>query len=128
MKKGFTLAELIGVLVVLALIAMIAIPSVTTTIKNNKAKICTINFENIINDAKNWASNNITKLPKEGKNIEISFSDLVKYGYSEKELVNTKTGEAFPSSWKVVINNINNNFDYSIYNGNNYIDYYNFCK
>lgn len=128
MKKGFTLAELIGVLVVLALIAMIAIPSVTTTIKNNKAKICIINFENIINDAKNWASNNITKLPKEGENIEISFSDLVKYGYSEKELVNTKTGEAFPNSWKVVINNINNNFDYAIYNGNNYIDYYNFCK
>ena len=34
MKKGFTLIELLGVLVVLALILVVAVPSVTSSLKN----------------------------------------------------------------------------------------------
>lgn len=127
MKKGFTLAELIGVLVVLALIGMIAIPSVTKSIKENKKKICNISFNNIIEEAKSWASNNIERLPNENEEIEISFSDLVKYGYSEDNLVDPKTKEAFSNDWKIVISKSANRFEYNIYKGNEYIDPVQYC-
>ena len=38
MKKGFTLIELLAVIVVLGLIAVIAIPTVTSSLKNYQKK------------------------------------------------------------------------------------------
>ena len=35
-KKGFTLVELIGVITLLALIALVVYPAITTVIKNTK--------------------------------------------------------------------------------------------
>lgn len=128
MKKGFTLAELIGVLVVLALIAMIAIPAVADTVKNNKIQLCKITFTNIIEEAKGWASNNIDKLPNANESVEVTFEDLVKYGYSEDTLVDPATKEPFTSDWKVVIKKINNRFEYNIYNGETYINPNEYCS
>lgn len=141
MKKGFTLAELIGVLVILALIGMIAIPSVTKTIKNNKSNICIIQFNNIIEEAKGWASNNIDKLPTTNgaySNIDecisngycttVTFNDLVKYGYTEDNLIDPITKEKFSDSWYVKIEKINNKLDYKIYNGTEWIDPEKYCK
>ncbi len=129
MKKGFTLAELIGVLVVLALIAMIAVPSVTKTIKENKSKVCVIQFNNIIEEAKGWASNNIDKLPiNSGDKIEISFNDLAKYGYSEDNIIDPITKKQFSDSWHIVVEKINNRLEYKIYNYTEWIDPEKYCK
>ena len=128
MKKGFTLAELIGVLVVLALIAMIVIPTVAKTIKQNKIQLCNIGFTNILEEAKSWASNNIEKLPAVNESTEILFTDLVKYGYSEDKLVDPKTKEEFGDKWKVVITKTNNRFEYKIYNDSEYIDPEQYCN
>ena len=140
MKKGFTLAELIGVLVVLALIAMIAVPSVTKTIKENKSKVCVIQFNNIIEEAKGWASNNIDKLPTNSGGctvvndtnkeycIAITFNDLVKYGYSENNITDPVTKQQFSDSWYVKIEKINNKLEYKIYNGEEWIDPEKYCK
>lgn len=127
MKKGFTLAELIGVLVVLALIGMIAIPSVANSIKDNKRKLCNINFSNIVDEAKGWASNNIEKLPSLNETVEITFSDLVKYGYAESNLIDSKTKEAFTDDWKIVITKSASRFEYNIYKGTEYIDPSQYC-
>ena len=127
MKKGFTLAELIGVLVVLALIGMIAIPSVANSIKDNKIKLCNINFSNIVDEAKSWASNNIEKLPSLNETVEITFSDLVKYGYAESNLIDSKTKEAFTDDWKIVITKSASRFEYNIYKGTEYIDPSQYC-
>lgn len=129
MKKGFTLAELIGVLVVLALITMIAVPSVTKTIKENKSKVCVIQFNNIIDEAKGWASNNIDKLPiNSGDKIEISFNDLAKYGYSEDNIIDPITKKQFSDSWHIVVEKINNRLEYKIYNDTEWIDPEKYCK
>ena len=127
MKKGFTLAELIGVLVVLALIGMIAVPAVAETIKNNKKNICNIQFNNIIEEAKSWGANNIDKLPKENGSIDVTFADLIKYGYTEDSLVDPKTKEPFSENWKIIITKISGRFEYKIYNGTNYIDPEKYC-
>ena len=43
MKKGFTLAELLGVIVILSLIALITVPAITATLQNYKIKLCNEN-------------------------------------------------------------------------------------
>ena len=40
-KNGFTLAELLGVIVVLALISMITVPAVTDSLQNYRNSLCT---------------------------------------------------------------------------------------
>lgn len=129
MKKGFTLAELIGVLVVLALIGMIAIPAVTKTIKKNKSSICMIQFNNILEEAKGWASNNIDRLPSNnGENIQVTFNDLEKYGYSEDNLIDPITKEKFSDNWYVKIEKMNNKLEYKIYNNTEWINPEVYCK
>lgn len=128
MKKGFTLAELIGVLVVLALIGMIAVPAVAQAIKENKRKICSIQFSNITEAAQSWAANNIGKLPADDEKVELTFDELMSYGYLEDNLTDPKTSEAFSSDWKVVITKVSNRFDYKVYNGTDYVDPSEYCN
>lgn len=129
MKKGFTLAELIGVLVILALIGTIAIPSVTKIIRENKNNICIIQFNNIIEETKNWGSNNIEKLPSnDGEAINVSFDDLVKYGYAEDNLINPITKAKFTNEWYVKIEKFSNKLQYKIYQNNNWVNPEEYCK
>lgn len=126
MKKGFTLAELIGVLVVLALIGMIAVPSVAQSIKENKQKICVIQFSNITEAAKSWAANNIEKLPR-----SVTFNELINSGDLEDNLKNPKTGESFSNEWRVKIEKVNSGFQYKIYSSNDessFVDPQKYCS
>lgn len=63
MKKGFTLAELLGVIVILSLIALITVPAITDTLQNYKIKLCNTQLEEIISAAKTWGADNLVKLP-----------------------------------------------------------------
>ena len=42
MKKGFTLAELLGVIIILGVIALISITAITNTMKENKEELYNI--------------------------------------------------------------------------------------
>ncbi len=63
MKKGFTLIELLAVIVVLGLIAVIAIPTVTSSLKNYQKKLLNTQIVNIENAARTWGAKHLTELP-----------------------------------------------------------------
>lgn len=130
MKKGFTLAELIGVLVVLALIGMIAIPTVTKVIKSNKSNICIIQFNNILEEGKSWASDNIEKLPANADDnpIIVTFNDLVNYGYAEDKLIDPITKEKFSANWGIKISYVLHKLEYQIVNNNTVVDPEEYCR
>lgn len=128
MKKGFTLAELIAVLVVLALVSMIAVPAVTESLKTYKGKICEVQMNNIIESARSWGAKNLTNLPNtNGDYITVPVSDLIKYGFIDEDLVDPKTKEAFSDKWKVRITKQNKKYIYDVYNDANLVDISSYC-
>ena len=110
-KKGFTLVELLGAIVILAILSLIAIPAVTNVIKSNKQKLYDIQIKNVETAAKAWASDNLNLLPDEGEYITISLSELQKGGYVDKKIKNPKTGEAL-EDFSITICNIDNQYTY----------------
>ena len=48
MKKGFTLVELIAVILVLGIIALIAVPRISNAIQTSKEKTATISMQNYV--------------------------------------------------------------------------------
>ena len=129
MKKGFTLAELIAVLVVLALVSMIAIPAVTESLKKYKGNICEVQMNNIVEAARSWGAKNISNLPSvDSDYITVPISDLIKYGFIDEDLVDPKTKESFNDKWVIRITKQSKKYIYDIYNDTDLVDISTYCK
>ncbi len=91
MKKGFTLVELLGVIIILAVIATVAVISIAQSIQKGKKTACLAEEKSIIEAAKTWQTDNpiIT-----ANNIYI-LTMLTNSGYLEKDLKNPMTGKAY---------------------------------
>jgi len=76
-KNGFTLVELLSVVVVIALISMIAIPKVTTMIENSRQNAFEISEEMLVKAAERYVELEKVVLPKDiGDSISIDYIDL----------------------------------------------------
>ena len=90
MKKGFTLVELLAIIVLLGIIIVVAIPSLNESNRkanNNKTK----EFNEIINTACiSYIEINKSKL---GDKTEIDVKTLIDEGFLKDNLVNPKTNK-----------------------------------
>lgn len=110
--KGFTLAELLGVIIVLGVIALITFPIVNNTIKENKEKLYNSQLEEIKMSAEKWAYANINMLPTvENDTITVTLLELKKAGFVSLDARNPKTGELLPNDMIITITLKNNNYD-----------------
>jgi type IV pilus assembly protein PilA len=92
-KKGFTLVELLAVIVLLGLVALIAAPAITGIIKKSKDSLSDSQKTSIELSAKNWATDNMMELPEDGKCICVSLRTLQAGGYADLEVKDPKTGD-----------------------------------
>lgn len=85
-KKGFTLVELIGVIILLGVIALIAFPIVTNSIKSSKEKAYNAQINEIIESAKKWGVENSDNLPEVGSTdiVSVDIPTLIQDGYIKK--------------------------------------------
>lgn len=112
LNLGFTLAELLGVLIILAIVATIAIPIVNKSIKSSKEKLYNSQLEEIKNSAEKWAYSNIDLLPNnDGESITITIYELKKSGLLSLDVRNPKTGELLPNDMVITITFKNNNYE-----------------
>ena len=99
MKRGFTLIELLGVIVVLGLLALIAIPSVTKTIKNQQESLYKSQLEMIKEAAKGYVASNIFSIDTDTITstdpYKIYLYQLQDGNYIEKDIQNPKTKKLF---------------------------------
>ena len=82
MKKGFTLVELLGVIVILGLIAMIAIPTINSALNSSRQKAYDEQVDTIEDTARTYMSKNSLKLPNqtEGNGCYVSVATMQKAG------------------------------------------------
>lgn len=99
-RKGFTLVELIGVIVILGVVAVFTVPALTKTLKESAEKSYNEYVKNIKIAAENYFHSE-TDGTIDGKYI-ISVGTLIEKGYLKRE-VNPKTNEETPDSATVII-------------------------
>lgn len=92
-NKGFTLVELLGVIVLLAIVMTIAVPSIMTVSKNIKKNMLETKIDLILEDAKLYGQDRISTIYNETTKhesypcIKVKIGDLLDGGYlsSDKE-------------------------------------------
>ena len=95
-NKGFTLTELLAIVIVLAAIFLFSFPSLLSSAKDDEEK----KYETLVSNAclagKSYIYSNLDEykeLSNIGAVIEISISDLISYGTLKKE-INTNTNKS----------------------------------
>ena len=80
-KNGFTLIELIGVIVILAALLLVIIPNVTDSTQRGVEEASEQSKESAELAAKNWASDHRGSLPSKGNTKNVTISELQNGGY-----------------------------------------------
>lgn len=115
-KKGFTLVELLGVIVILGIIATITVPLVQRTILENTEKAYddqVISFERA---AKNYSGSDIYNLSRncQTRICTVSLKELQEKGFLPSgEIINPKTDEPFDLENTVDISYDGHKFSYN---------------
>ena len=115
-RNGFTLAELLGVMVILSIIGIITIPAVTDSLQKYRSSLCESQVKEIIAAARAWGADNILVLPtEEGYTYTLSLETLAQYGYIDKEIKNPVAKENFSlTETKVTITRTGKKYTYTI--------------
>lgn len=111
-NKGFTLAELIGVIVVLSLICLITVPAVANILKQNKQSLCKTQLNNILVAANNYASENLLSMPtSDGETKTITLQDLIDSSFIDENIKNPVDKEIFDPEIEITIKKVGKKLD-----------------
>ena len=73
MKKAFTLVELIGVLILISVVVLLAIPIIEKELKSGKQKLYDSQITFLQLALKNWATDNPYYLPDKNESLNWCF-------------------------------------------------------
>lgn len=109
MKKGFTLVELLGVIMLLGILSIVIIPKIGDAISNSKLQAYNAQIETIKKAANDFVieHDDITK----NRNITITLGTLKQGGYLPIKIKNPMTKKDFSNESKIIISN---NYDINI--------------
>ncbi len=132
MKKGFTLTEVLAVLVILGLLLAISFPAVNKQITKYRNKLLEHEKNDIVLAAKLWGSDNEELLPtttndkvvtlQELENgttdygiIKLTYGDLVNKNYIDRGQNPVTKKDILDDDFYVLITKNNNKWQYQIY-------------
>lgn len=104
-KKGFTLVELMAVIVILSIFALMAVPTITNTLKKQEEKAFDSYVETICMGTKTYMRHNATTYQTFFDNkasTTVCLKDVVDNGYLTDNLKNPNT-EKYDSNAKIYI-------------------------
>ena len=112
MKKGFTLVELLAVIIILGVILVIAIPSFNNAIKESKIKLYKSINQMVVKSTKEYLTEYVYELPEEeGETIEVTTNDLISNGYL-KEISNPTDKNDTCTGYVLITKLENNEYSY----------------
>ena len=94
-KKGFTLVELLAVIVILSLLLLLAVTTVSSQFKNSKDELYDTQLNNVKLAAEMWGSDNKVKLNSISDCVTLTLGYLKDEGYVDANIKNTYTKELF---------------------------------
>lgn len=116
MKKGFTLVELLAVIVILGIIAIIAVPTIFNLITDSREKLYDEQVFQIENAAKKWAVENISDDGTNNENhfvTDVSINDLIDTGFLEnREIVDPRDNSTMNGCVKINYSKDYNQYTY----------------
>lgn len=114
-EEGFTLIELMGILVLLGVIAMITVPVVTNSLESSKETAYETQLNQIKKAAKDWSANNASSLPvSENSSITITLGALKQGGYIDVDIKDPVTNKLFYNCMFIEIKKHNNKYVYTV--------------
>lgn len=117
MKKGFTLVELIGVIIVLGLIALIALPPILNAIRGKESEISEASEEIIYNATSLYVSDNSNSFPKtNGNTFCVTLDTLTQGDYLPDVVYDAVSGDEVPLTNMVEVKYEQDRFSYNLNN------------
>jgi len=102
-KKGFTLVELLAVVVILALLALLTSTAVTKLVKDAKKDLSETQMTLIKSAADTWIADNLNSLPSSGTCGYLTLEDLKYYGLLDNTILDPKNSEEISNDLKIKI-------------------------
>ena len=115
-KKGFTLVELLGVIILIAAILGVIYPAVNSVINKGKDTVSNIQIKKILNGAYDYSLEKLSLLPSGSDVTYITLNELKKYGYVDTNIINSDTNELFPNDMVISIKKVGTNYTNKIEN------------
>lgn len=112
-EKGFTLVELLAVLVILSIIFILVFPSVNKLLFAGKETIYQKQINNILNAAYDFSLKNINYLPESNEKNYITLGELKHEGMIDFDIKDPKTQENFEDNLVISIHNVGIGYDNS---------------
>lgn len=113
--NGYTLIELLAVIVILGLLTAIIIPTIDAILDSNKEKAYNIQVDLILSKLEEWGAANAFKLPTEEGGTQVkTVGELKSEGFLEKDLRNPKNDACISNDLELMITRKNNKYVYSI--------------
>lgn len=109
-KNGFTLVELLAVIIILGLIMAIVVPSLLDTLKDSKEKAYQTNVEMVKTATESYINMSFDNYKARFNSpgyVTINVSLLIEDGFLKPDIKNPKTGEALTGS--VVVTKVSEN-------------------
>lgn len=124
-RKGFTLAEVMGVIILLGLLALITVPAIESYIDNSKEKSYNSTISEIISASKNWNLKNSSKVTwtetatSDIYSYELQLADLKKTEFlTNTDIVDPRTKTDMDGC--ILILSIDDSYTYTYYEGCEY--------
>lgn len=117
MKKGFTLVELIGVIIILGLIILIALPPILNAIREKESEISEASEEIIYNATSLYVGDNSNSFPRvNGNTFCVTLDTLTQGDYLPDVVYDAVSGDEVPLTNTVEVKYEQDRFSYNLNN------------
>ena len=118
MKKGFTLIEMVAVILILALIAITTLPTILNQVSNKQEQISEANKTIIYDAAEQFLMSNSISYPKiAGNNYCITLNELVNNGKLTAPIKDLESGNEISLNTTIKASlNVYSDYEYCIVN------------
>ena len=115
-RKGFTLVELLAVIVILALLLVISVPAVSKWIDRSRKENLDSQKSMLVMATQSYIENHTESLPKAvGESTKIKASDLTAINYLNSDIKDGSDRNCTNNSYVTITKKENNNYDYEAF-------------